>query len=283
MKHFFLIANRQNETAKTLMQETAELIRRDPSCTVKEDPGSGTNGHTDPADVPSDTEGVIVFGGDGTIIRAVRDLKPLALPLIGVNAGTLGYLAETDPGSIADMVARLKNDRFFIEERMMLRGEILKAGAESEEPVYEDTGLNDVVLSGADGTRVVSFSVYVDGEFLKSYVADGLILATPTGSTAYNLSAGGPIVMPSAEMLLLTPLNAHTFMSRTIVLPGDCTVTVELAGKSGTNALVHFDGAVYPDLYPGDRVCIRRADEHARLIRLNRDSFTEILRKKLEN
>ena len=286
MKHFFLIANRQNEHAGRLMEEAASLIRSYEGCTAVTDPKSLSNGHTAPSDVPKDTEVVLVFGGDGTIIRAVRDLKPLSLPLLGVNAGTLGYLAETDPEDLESTIRLLRDGTFFVEERMMLSGRIVReetAGTEKETTVYEDVGLNDIVLSGRENTRLLSYSVFVDGEFLKSYKADGLILATPTGSTAYNLSAGGPIAMPSADMMLLTPLNAHTLMSRTIVLPGSSLVRVKLSEKSGVNAVVHYDGGVFSGILPGDVIEIRRAEEHAHLIRLRRDSFTEILSKKLEN
>ena len=285
MKHFFLIANRQNERAGALMQEAAELIRATQGCTAVMDPESLSNRHTAPSDVPKDTEAVLVFGGDGTIIRAVRDLKPLSLPLLGVNAGTLGYLAETDPEDLENTIRLLTEDTFFVEERMMISGRIVREepDGQKETTIYEDVGLNDIVLSGRDNTRLLSYSVYVDGEFLKSYKADGLILATPTGSTAYNLSAGGPIAMPSADMMLLTPLNAHTLMSRTIVLPGSSLVRVKLSEKSGVNAVVHYDGGVFSGILPGDVIEIRRAEEHAHLIRLRRDSFTEILSKKLEN
>lgn len=286
MKHFFLIRNSRNENAEALLQEAKRLILKDPACTAAEVPHEkALSSHTDPGDIPADTEAVLVFGGDGTIIRAVRDIRSLSIPVLGVNAGTLGYLAETDREGLEETIERLKSGRFFVEERMMVSGTVLKKEGEKGGflKCFEDVGLNDIVLSGAEGTRVLSFSVYVNGEFLKTYTADGLIIATPTGSTAYNLSAGGPIALPSGELLLMTPINAHTLMSRSIVLPGDACVTLEVNAGRAADARLHFDGSVYPGLRPGDRVEIRKAEGHARLIRLDQGSFTEILSKKLEN
>ena len=152
-------------------------------------------------DIPDDTECIIVLGGDGTLIRAATKVESLGIPLIGVNLGTLGYLCELEETSVFAAIDRLMSDQFTIEERIMLSAQI-------DGSARTQFALNDVVIHWTGDLSMLQLQVYVNGNFLTTYHADGIIVATPTGSTGYNLSAGGPIVDPKSKMLLLTPINA---------------------------------------------------------------------------
>lgn len=237
--------------------------------------------YTDPSNIPEDTECVIVLGGDGTLIQAVHDLKGRDIPVIGVNLGSIGYLAEVDEETLFFTLERLLNDDYLIEERMTLEGEVIREG----EAVFREAAFNDVILTRSAGLRMLYFSLYVNGQFLSRYAADGMIVATPTGSTAYSLSAGGPIVMPSSDLFVLTPICPHTMSNaRSIILPKDVVIELEVEGKVDDSAVTqcaNFDAHTLVILKPQDRVRIRCGKHGVKMIRLNRTSFLETLRKKL--
>ena len=165
---------------------------------------------------------------------------------------------------------------------MMLEGKAMRMGKH----LMQDLALNDIVIGREGRLRVIDFNIYVNGEFLNAYCADGIIVSTPTGSTGYSLSAGGPIISPEASMILLTPIAPHTLNTRSIVLPEDAVITVEICeGHSGTRegAVVTFDGDTYMSLSCGDQVEISKAARSARLVKINNISFLEVLRKKMSS
>lgn len=232
-------------------------------------------------DIPKDTELVLVLGGDGTLIRAAERLVDSKLPLIGVNMGTLGYLCELEESNVYAAIDQLMEDVYMVEERMMLSGSGIKAG----KMVAEGTALNDIVIHRTGALSVVSLIVYVNGEYLHTFRADGIILSTPTGSTGYNMSAGGPIVDPKAEMILITPINAHNLSSKSIVVGAEDEVVVEIGRRrSQKDELVEvsFDGDNAVRLEVGDRFTIRKAKHTARICKLSNKSFLEILSKKMQ-
>ena len=279
MKRFFIIPNIEKEEAVLMAQELQALIaEKGGSAVVFLRSSFDGERFVMNRDVPEGTEGIITLGGDGTIIQAARDTDELALPILGINMGRLGFLAETDPAHMGTAVEALLNDAYFIEERMMIRGEVLRGGLS----LYENLALNDIVLMRSSGIGMISFDFTVNGELIKKYSGDGMILSTPTGSTAYNLSAGGPIVMPSASMILATPLNPHTMLQRSIVLPDRAEVTLRVSGKSPGEVSVSFDGTVYRGLESGDEIHVTKADRKVLLLKLQKDSFLEVLRTKLE-
>ena len=233
--------------------------------------------YTDAAKIPSDVECIIALGGDGTLLHASRDLVDTSLPLIGVNLGTLGYLAEIELSNLSHTLDRLIADDYYIEDRMMLQGAVITASGARK----EDIALNDIVITRRGRLRVVDFHVYVDDVFLYSYRADGIIVSTPTGSTGYSLSAGGPIVSPDASLIAIAP---HTLISRTIVLPDHVVVSVEVANEryeEDGGAEASFDGDTF--LVPGKkgRIVISKSGKTTHLIKMNHTSFVENLRKKL--
>lgn len=223
----------------------------------------------------------LVLGGDGTLLRAARNMMDGELPLLGINLGTLGYLAEVESAAVEEALDRLLADEFVREERMMLSGRLYSDGRKEEQ-----YALNDIVISRCGSLQIVNVRICVNGLFLKGYCADGVIVATPTGSTGYNLSAGGPIVEPSANLLLLTPICPHTLNTRSIVFSPEDEISVEIPlGKDGREQTVeaNFDGSHKVSMRTGDRLVIRRADKTTGILRLNTESFLTILHKKMSD
>ena len=235
-------------------------------------------GHILPGTVPSDAECGLVLGGDGTLIRAIRDLEGEELPLLGINLGTLGYLAEVELKDYQYAIDRLCGEEHAaIELRMMLEG---VAGDEKK-----DLAVNDIVLTREGNIRIVQFNVYVNGTLLNTYLADGVIISTPTGSTGYNLSAGGPVVEPTASIIVITPICSHALNTSSVVLSAEDVIEVEVCpGRYGRQEEVAlcYAGAVRRKLVSGDRVCIRRAEETAKLIKLSKESFMKTMREKMK-
>ena len=221
--------------------------------------------------MPENIDCVITIGGDGTLIQAARDLAGRDIPLIGINQGHLGYLTQVrSKEDIPSMADALLSERYQIENRMMLDGKILRQGKK----IASDIALNEIVLTHRNTIQILRFGVYVNGEFLNQYTADGLIAATPTGSTAYNLSAGGPIIAPNAAMTVLTPICSHALNARSIVLSAEDEICIEV--QEGLQAAV-FDGDTIVQLEQGDQLIIRKSSQVTRLVRLKQISFLENL------
>lgn len=278
MKQFYIVTNPDKDPKLTITKSVIAYLQ-DKGCVCA---CQNEQEHADVTRVPKETECIISLGGDGTMIRAIRELSELELPVIGVNLGTLGYLAEVDKDSLYTMLDRLIEDKYVVDSRMMLTGSIVRNG----QVIYKDAAVNDIVLGRACGMNVICFQIYVDGEFLAQYSADGIIISTPTGSTAYNLSAGGPIVEPGASIVVLTPISPHTLNNRSIVLSSKTHITLELTsfrGKTPDNALAAYDGEEGIDLQPGDKIEIDEAEKVIRILKLSNISFLEILRKKLSD
>lgn len=234
--------------------------------------------YTNPSEIPENTQCVIVLGGDGTMIQAARDLVELEIPFIGVNLGTLGYLAEVEIHNVTESLDALIEDRLVVQERMMLTGELVRDG----QVVEDNIALNEVVVGRGGALNLIRFSVSVNGRRLNSYAADGVIVATPTGSTAYNLSAGGPILEPDSSMILITPISPHTMINRSIVLADTAEVEIELTKTGTAGALLAFDGnGSVTELMDGDCLKIWKSDKKTKILTLSKESFLEILRNKM--
>lgn len=279
MKNFYIIMNWDKEDARDMEQAIGTYLTAH-GCSYKTSEGEFHKGRrfTDVADVPEGTDCIITLGGDGTFIQAARDLAGTEIPLIGINLGTLGYLTQmSGDGDIEEFLGHLLADRYQIQERMMLMGRAYHEGRQ----VTENIALNDIVLSRDGDLRVLKFKLYVDGKFLYEYSADGMIVATPTGSTAYNLSAGGPIAQPDGELLILTPICPHTLTSRTIVLGPDSRVRIEISMKNQGSQVISFDGDTGVSMVAGDYIEIERAKMVTRAVRLDDRSFLDILKHKM--
>ena len=284
MDTFYIITNYQKDPEMTVAHEIREYLKsKVKTCYIQqkevEDP-QGRYRYTDAQHVSDEVECVLVLGGDGTLLQAARDLVDRSIPLLGINMGTLGYLAEIDRKNIFPALDKLIGGEYTVEHRMMLTG----TAFHQSRRMLADIALNDIVISRNGRLRVVDFNVYVDGAFLSSYTADGIIISTPTGSTGYNLSVGGPIVAPEASLILLTAIAPHTLNSRPIVLPDFVEITIEIGTNHGTDidgAEATFDGDTSVKLSSGDRIVITRSMREALMIKTKNTSFLEILREKM--
>lgn len=227
--------------------------------------------------LPEGCDCVLVLGGDGTLIRAARDMHSYDVPLLGINMGTLGYLTEVELQNVEDALNQLFCDKAQVEKRMMLVGTI---NGEKQELAF-----NDIVVTRLGALRVIHFKLYVNGELLNTYHADGMIVSTPTGSTAYNLSAGGPIVEPTASIVVVTPICSHALNTSSIVLSAEDEIMIEITpdreGNTQTVGL-SFDGECNMELQTGDHLVIRKSEEETELLKLSDVSFLERMRWKMK-
>jgi NAD+ kinase len=276
MRNYYLIANPSKTGTQKLAQEMCDYLREHGAdCTV-----TAPENHC-AYQIPEGTECVITLGGDGTLIRAAKNLYARKIPILGINMGTLGYLTQITRGEEwAPVLEALLEDHYRLEHRMMLEGEMI---GESGQPIPGERGtaLNEVVISRDGGMQPIHFELHVNGNFLNAYTADGIIIATPTGSTAYNLSAGGPIVTPGAELMVVTPICSHSLNSRSIVLAGEDEVEIYVKEQSGQSQIAVFDGDHALRLEGGRRLRVRRSAHETYMIRLKDVSFLENLRNKM--
>lgn len=275
MDKFYLITNPLKDQNNEVTEEIKAYIEQSGKvCYLSK---KDEEGFILPGSVPENVQCAIVVGGDGTLIRAARELSGTALPILGVNMGTLGYLAEVERSNVKGALERLFRDDVDIEERMMLVGRVGET--------FSHTALNDIVVCREGGLRLVHFHVYVNGVLLNSYQADGVIVSTPTGTTGYNLSAGGPVVEPTASMFVITPICSHSLNASSVVLSGEDCIEVEIGeGRYGgvEHACVTFDGAKTLSLMTGDKVSVQKATDTTRLLKLGKESFMKIMREKMK-
>ena len=219
---------------------------------------------------------LVCFGGDGTILHAAKDANAFGVPILGVNLGSVGFMAELEQSELS-MLSKLAAGKYTIESRMMLDVAVRRDG----KVIFSDIALNDAVLTKGAVARVLELEVYADKALMMRFSADGVIVATPTGSTAYSMSAGGPIVEPTAENILVTPICAHVLAARSFVLGGERLVSVRLKRGSRRAAYLSVDGGKAVNLSGGDVVQVRRSRVKTRLVRMTGRSFYEILNQKL--
>lgn len=220
---------------------------------------------------------VICFGGDGTILHMAKAATRRNVPILGVNIGTMGFMAELESTEL-DQLARLANDDFALDKRMMLDVVVQR----DRDIIFHDIGLNDVVITKGAIARIAHLAVKCDGVEAMQCGGDGIIVATPTGSTAYSLSAGGPIVEPEASNILITPICAHDVMSRCIVASDKRVITVELVHNARRNAYLSVDGGKALRLNLGDAVTIRKSNLETKLVRLKDRSFYDVVNMKFK-
>lgn len=276
MKKFLVIAN--NDKAETIsIAEKIEnyLSLRNSTCKI-------VSGYVKKDMVEEGTDCIIVLGGDGTLLFAARSLVELGIPFIGINCGNLGFLSEAAPDMLEETLEKLLNNMYTLEKRMMLTGRIIRDGR----VISEDIALNDIVINRGGQLRVIDFDIYVNDMKLNQYKADGMIISTPTGSTAYSMSAGGPIVKPSANLILLTPICPHTLNTRSIILDSDDVVDIVVKNKreiENDMRFAYFDGDMAISLRNGDRVSISKSKISTSIIKLSSKSFIEILKRKMSD
>ena len=228
---------------------------------------------------PGEYDCIIVLGGDGTVLQAAREARELEIPIVGVNLGRLGFLTEIEPDRLEESLERLIKGDYYTEKRMMLRGEVIRKNGE----VITSRSLNDIVISRYGGMNLITLPVYVNGQFLKDYIGDGIIVTTPTGSSGYNLSAGGPIAIPTSDVMIMTSICSHSLIQASIILSAEDKIEVRIPEDDAhfRPAECSFDGSIRVLLEKGDTVRIRKSEKYTDFIRLNDLSFLETLHKKL--
>lgn len=217
---------------------------------------------------------VISIGGDGTLIHAAKYAVEYDKPVLGINTGRLGFLTRMEQNEL-DLLSRLFEQKFSVENRMMLE---LHYKTQGRVKVY--TALNDIVLSRGSLSRIIDMSISCDGKPVSEYRADGLVFSTPTGSTAYSLSAGGPIVEPSIDCIVMSPICPHSLYARTVVYAANRTISVKTSFERSNDAYVTVDGVEGFQIAPGDQISVCKSNRYAKLINLD-ISFFEILSRKL--
>ena len=226
-------------------------------------------------DLAAESDVVVVLGGDGTMLSIARELAPQGVPLIGINQGRLGFLTDVTVDDMFDAVAEILSGQYVAEERILLNGQVRRGG----ERVFEATAFNDVVVGKGGSGRLIDLEISINSEFVYSQRADGLVVTSPTGTTAYALSAGGPIVHPTLEAVALVPICPHTLSARPIVVSSHSRIELHLTYAD--DARVHFDGQHHFDLMSGDHVWITRASRPITLLHPHSYSYYDTLRQKL--
>lgn len=284
MKHFVLITNKAKDPSGELTGQIRSLIEQNggecTACLFKGKNSSGQYDKIDPAAIPSGTDLIISLGGDGSFLHTAKDLIDLKIPVVGINIGTLGYLTEIDLDSFGDAFKHIVRGEYHIEERMLIEGEIRR----KDRIVVRDIAVNDIVLNRIGTMKIINYDVMVNDRFLNSYSADGYIICTPTGSTGYNLSAGGPVADPVSEVLITTPICEHSLNSRSVVFSADARIDVIVRNKDDEDRQVKaisFDGDNDIILENGDIVSVTKSDKKLLILRLDRMSFVEHLGRKM--
>lgn len=234
---------------------------------------------TDITDLPKDADCVMVLGGDGTIIQAARELAATGVPILGVNLGTVGFLAEVELAYIYKAIDAVMAGKYKLEKRFMLKGSVIK----DAKIVYEANALNDIVVARGNLVRAISTTVYIDGNPMSSLHGDGIIVTTPTGSTGYNLSAGGTIILPDAEVFGIHPICPHSLNSRGVITSSAAKIDIDVEWNKRSEpdeAIVSFDGNKGIRLMPGDKVQIMKSELTVPFLRINDFNFFESYRKK---
>jgi NAD+ kinase len=228
-------------------------------------------------ELPGCTDLLIVLGGDGTLLSAARLAAQRKVPILAVNLGGLGFLTTVSQDELYSILEEIFSGKHRVSERVMLEAEIVRAGGVARRQI----ALNDAVLNKGALARIMDLELRVDGEYVTTYKADGLILSTPTGSTAYSLAAGGPIVYPIVEAFVVTPICPHTLTNRPLVIPDSATIEVDF--KAGDEAVfLTLDGQIGIELARGDRIRVHKAAEKLLLVRPAKKTYYQILRNKLK-
>ncbi|MBQ9934985.1 MAG: NAD(+)/NADH kinase [Lachnospiraceae bacterium] len=276
MNKFLILANTDKDVNLSLSNKISEyLLNKGAKATIVSDVDDHYEDLRVKEELMKGVQAAIVLGGDGTMLRAAHSIGTYDVPYIGINLGTLGFLAEIEESNVYEALDRLLKDEFIIEKRMMIEGSV-------KDKVFHS--LNDVVITRAGFSRIIGLKVYVNNQLLDTYEADGVIVATPTGSTGYNMSAGGPIVSPKASAIVVTPISPHSLTSKSVVFDSTEEIRVEIMKKrktQETEAIVSFDGSNSIELAAGDVVNVKLSARSISLIKMYDVNFYTVLRDKI--
>ncbi len=276
MNSFLILANTDKDVNLSLSNKISEyLLSKGAKATIVSDVDDHYEDLRVKAELMKGVQAAIVLGGDGTMLRAAHSIGTYDVPYIGINLGTLGFLTEIEESNVYEALDRLLRDEFIIEKRMMIEGSV-------KDKIFHS--LNDVVITRAGFSRIIGLKVYVNNQLLDTYEADGVIVATPTGSTGYNMSAGGPIVSPKASAIVVTPISPHSLTSKSVVFDSTEEIRVEIMKKrktQETEAIVSFDGSNSIELAAGDVVNVKLSARSISLIKMYDVNFYTVLRDKI--
>ena len=277
MNNFLIIANKQKDINLEITEQIKHHITRMGAvCNVYDQ----YNRDVTSIDIPEGTQCILVIGGDGTILAAARMLVGNTIPLLGINLGTLGFLADVNLADLSKTLDLLLKDQYQVENRIMLTAEVYKQGEKAATYI----ALNDFNINRCGASRVIGLKVGINDSIIDCYRADGVIVCTPTVSTGYNLSAGGPIINPTCKNFVITPICPHSLTARSIVLAKEDVVTVEveqIRSNIKEEAIISFDGREGLSIVPGDQVKIYKSQEVTPFIKATEVSFVQILKEKL--
>jgi len=227
---------------------------------------------------------IIAVGGDGNILGAARTFAPYGVPILGINRGRMGFLADVSPDEIEESIGEVLAGNYAMEERFLLEGEVSgmkEVPSDLNSSDLNPSALNEVLIHSAKMPKMLEFNLYIDDIFVYNQYSDGLIIASPTGSTAYALSAGGPIMHPSLDAIVLVPMFPHQLNSRPLLVPGDSELRIVIGSHIGTNAKISFDSQVEFEMEAGESICVRKKKDFLKLVHPPGHSFYGVCRSKL--
>jgi NAD+ kinase len=284
-RHAALVGKYHARGIRPVLEDVAHLLARAGLDVSLELETAQNTGMTDyPAlsvqDIGKQCDVAVVLGGDGTMLATARELAPFDIPLIGINQGRLGFITDIQHKEMATALPLMLSGQYEEEKRAMLAGAVLRPNRDGGvDTIYEGFAINEVVVSRGATASMVELRAEVDGQFVANYRADGLIVASPTGSTAYSLSAGGPIIHPGLGGWVVVPIASHTLSNRPIVVPDSGTITIEIVAAK--DASMNFDMQSLASLLPGDRVTVRRSPHRVRFLHPKGWNYYATLRRKL--
>lgn len=278
MNHFYIIANKQKDKNLELSKEIYNHLKdKGAVCHIFDQYEKKL---TTDIPIPEGTECILVLGGDGTILNVAGKLVGCNIPLLGINLGTLGFLADINHSEIVTVLDSLMRDDYQTEDRIMIRARVIHEG----ECIKEYTALNDFVIRRHSLLGMLGLSININGVEIQSYRADGVIVSTPTGSTGYNLSAGGPIINPTCKNYVVTPVCPHSLTGRSVILSEEDSIVIELMAirkNEMEESVILSDGKTGITLYPDDQIEICKAEEVTPFIKMKEISFVKVLKEKL--
>ena len=279
---FAIVTNREKDPKGRATEQVIDFLEKhqESYCIVEQRSREQGVIGSEVVGLPDGIEAVIVLGGDGTMIQTAHDFLKCQVPIMGINLGTLGFLAEFEKHHMDLALEKLLNKEYSIEQRSMLSLKVNTKGRNEQR-----LALNDVVVTRKGFSRVMEVEVFINDYFVNSYSGDGVIVSTPTGSTGYALSAGGPIVTPESELFMITPICPHSLSARTIIVAKTDKVTLRIIShrKPLEDAVTLVDGVYGIELSVGDLVEVCLASEKTKLIRLQKESFFDLLHRKLSD
>ncbi|MCR4772311.1 MAG: NAD(+)/NADH kinase [Oscillospiraceae bacterium] len=276
MKKIIIFSNTKRDPDKLMAKRLEEYLGSLGASSQIITPGANGGDFDIPDEAFEDAEMLICLGGDGTMLHLSRKAAVHEMPMLGVNMGHMGFITQLEPDE-TDRLEEIVTVGYDIEKRMMIDIDVMRGSKR----VYSSFGLNEAVVTRNNPAHAIRLTAYGDGRKISDYSGDGIIIATPTGSTAYSMSAGGPIVEPTAEILILTPMCAHSLIAKAYVLTGDRVTSVKVTSFDDNDAVLMVDGGTPFPLELGDVVYVRKSEHVTRLVKVTSNSFYDIVKNKL--